>query len=205
MVVGFVPVARGQGNITPLSIDQFNTALNQAAWVIQFGGSGNGLSINPGTMLTNGVPLNLALSFKISFFVTQSNGTVSVNAQIMNGIGVSFDPVSTSIGSSLAPISGLAFFMVTNGTPQGSMNNVYINELYLPSVINVPNTSSGTLVSFGQDIPFFAAAFDIDNTAIGNRNDYYILGITSVPEPDTLQLGIIGGSVLLFVTMRRKK
>jgi len=206
-VVAFVGIrtVHGQGNVTSLSSSQFNTLLNQSAWVLQIGGSGNAMWLNPGTMHTNGIGLDLFQSFKVSFFLTQSNGTVTATAQIMNGVGVSLDPMTTSIGASLAPIAGLAFFMVTNGSSQGSMNNVYVNELYMPTVISAPDVSNGTLVSFGQNTAFLATAFDIDSLLIGNHNNYYVLGVSAVPEPSTLVLSVFGGVVLLAGLVRRKK
>ena len=207
-ILGCVPSAIAQGNVTPLSSGQFSNMLNQSAWVLQIGGSGNSMWLDPGIMHTNGVGLDLFQSFKVSFFLTQSNGTVTATAQIMNGIGVSLDPISTSLGSSLAPISGLAFFMVTNSSAQGSMNNVYVNDVYLPTAINAPDISNGTLVSFGHNTSFFASAFDIDNQSVGNHNDYYVLGVTVVPEPNTLMLGVAGCLVLWGIILwgiRRKK
>ena len=208
-IVGFSPVPHGQENVTSLSSDQFNVLLNQSAWIVQVDGNGSSLWLDAGTSHTNGNVLNLGQAFNTSFFVSDSNGAVTVTSQINSGIGVSTNPVYTSIGSSLTPIVGVAFFAITNRSDvHGSLDQVYMNGTsYLPNAVAASGVPNGTLVMFGQGTSSFNMAFDINSASIGNTDEYYILGITTttVPEPSTLGLAALGGVALFWKTLQRKK
>ena len=213
---GFTPVAVAQGTanvvlnptISSLNSDQFYALLPYSAYVVKFGTSGNGLSINSsGGTYIDGFGLNTAQSFKISFFLSQTNGSVSMKAQIVNGIGVSFDPQTATMGSSLTPIMGLAFFMVTNSSSvQGSVDNVYIGGSYIPNIVAANPASNGNLLTFNQAMSSFNTAFELNNASVGNRNDYYVLGLTTVavPEPASIVLASLGGVGFLFLARRKK-
>ena len=160
-------------------------------------------------MHVNGNVLNLGQAFNTSFFVSDSNGAVTVTSQINSGIGVSTNPTSTSISSSLTPIMGVAFFAITNSSGvHGSIDQVYLNGTsYLPNAVAASGVPNGTLVMFGQGTSSFNMAFDINSASIGNTDEYYILGITTttVPEPSTLGLAALGGVALFWKTLQRKK
>ena len=212
--VGLGHTVHGQGTVVYTALtsqSQLAVYQSQAAWTLLLDVQHGGAAYLMTSTATNAYSTTLDGAYSANVFMSQSNGSITVSSEILNGqFGSTGAKAGTNI-SSLSSISGLVFGIINPYLAFGDRQ--IITELYMtgsnyqPSVADTLNVPfAGMLCTFGTSTTQFNAAFALSQPLGGSNGQIYIMGLATspVPEPSTLALAGLGGFIILVAYGRKK-
>ena len=208
-LIGFIPAASGQGNVTftPINSATYSNYLGQAMWVGVVDTRGGSGFLSPVNTYHGG---SLGGANQTSIQLTDGNNTAGLSYQILSGSPslIVGETQSSSI-SSLSPVMDLVIGIFSPLQPNGfgqtaNVSDLYIGSNYEPSVADTAtSTFSGMLCSFDNPTSAFNFACTL-NTGFDSASQIYIVAVPT-PEPSTLALAGLGGVALFFFARRKAK
>lgn len=210
VMIGFAPVTMGQGTVTFSSINQsqFDAYVGQAAWIglVDTGGTA-GFSYP--TITSSGYAGGSAL--QSSVILANGGGTAGLMLTVINGQFGSTGQTAGSSVSSVSPLIGLAFGIVSPN--QNQSQTAAVSDLYIVGDVSnyqgfVADTAStpfsGMLCSFNSASSTFNTSFNIV-TDLDSTTRIFVIGISAeaVPEPSTFALVGIGLAGLVIFARKR--
>lgn len=206
-LTSLISTAWGQDAVTFTPVDgtTFSNYMSQSAWTLLLDVQHSGAGYLMTDSATNGYTTSLNASFSASIVLSESGGLVSVTDRILNGRFGSTGAMAGTNISSTTQLTGILIGMTDAFTPGdggATISDLYIGSNYEPSVADTTGgaTFGGALLcSFSEATASLEnITFTINQPEGSGGERIFVIGLeaSSVPEPGSLALVLLGGLAL---------